>query len=77
MSYQMVERTEDELKRLSKKSVKTIGTNIDGRAWGKSGNRENNKLKYPRNTINIKTVFNRSKGKVAYNDLVSIEKGVS
>ncbi len=53
----MVERTEDELKRLSKKSVKTIGTNIDGRAWGKSGNRENNKLKYPRNTINIKTVF--------------------
>ena len=60
----MVERNEAELKRLSKKSVKTVGTEVDGRAWGKSGNREDNKLKYPRNVIDIKTVFNRSKEKV-------------
>lgn len=63
---QMVERTEDELKRLSKKSVLTVGTDVDGRSWGKSGNREDNKFKYPKNVINIKTVFNRSKEKVAH-----------
>ena len=62
----MIKRTKDELKRLSKKSVKTSGTSIDGREWGKSGNRDDNKLKYPRNTINIKTVSNRSKEKVAH-----------
>ena len=63
---QMRERSEAELKRLSKKSVRTIGTEIDGRAWGESGNREDNKLKYPNNVIDIKTVFNRSKEKVAH-----------
>ena len=62
----MTERTEKELKKLSKESVKTCGTEIDGRAYGKSGNRYDNKLKYPRNTINIKTVFNRSKEKVKH-----------
>lgn len=63
---QMKKRSEAELKRLSKKSVKTVGTEIDGRAWGKSGNRDDNKLKYPNNVIDIKTVFNRSKEKVAH-----------
>lgn len=63
---QMTERTVDELKRLSKKSVKTIGTDIDNRKWGKSGNRNDNKLKYPRNVLNHKTVFNRSKEKTKH-----------
>ena len=62
----MIKRTDEELKRLSKKSVFTIGTEIDNRNWGKSGNRQDNKLKYPKNTIEIKTVFNRSKEKVAH-----------
>jgi len=61
---QMVERNEAELKRLSKKSVKTTGTDVDGRDWGRSGNREDNKLKHPKNVITIKTVHNRSKEKV-------------
>ena len=64
---QMIERTEVELKRLSKKSVYTVGTDIDGRKWGKSANRNDNKMKYPNNVIlDIKTVFNRSKEKVAH-----------
>lgn len=63
---QMRERTEAELKRLSKKSVYTCSTEIDNRKWGKSGNREDNKLKYPNNVLEIKTVFNRSKEKVAH-----------
>lgn len=65
-SPQMTERSEAELKRLSKKSVKTSGTDIDNRKWGRSGNRNDNKLKYPRNTLTHKTVFNRSKEKVAH-----------
>ena len=63
---QMIERTEEELKRLSKKSVYTIGTDIDGRKWGKSGNRNDNKLKYPKNILTHKTVFNRSKEKTPH-----------
>ena len=63
---QMVQRTEAELKRLSKESVYTCGTDVDNRKWGKSGNREDNKLKYPKNVLEIKTVFNRSKEKVAH-----------
>ena len=63
---QMIKRTEEELKRLSKKSVYTIGTEVDDRKWGKSGNRNDNKLKYPKNILNHKTVFNRSKEKVPH-----------
>lgn len=63
---QMIKRTEEELKRLSKKSVYTIGTEVDDRKWGKSGNRDDNKLKYPKNILNHKTVFNRSKEKVPH-----------
>lgn len=63
---QMIERTEEELKKLSKKSVYTIGTNIDYRKWGKSGNRNDNKLKYPKNILTHKTVFNRSKEKTPH-----------
>ena len=63
---QMIERTEEELKKLSKKSVYTIGTEVDDRKWGKSGNRNDNKLKYPKNILNHKTVFNRSKEKVPH-----------
>lgn len=63
---QMIKRTEEELKKLSKKSVYTIGTKVDDRKWGKSGNRNDNKLKYPKNILNHKTVFNRSKEKTPH-----------
>ena len=63
---QMIKRTEEELKRLSKKSVYTIGTEVDDRKWGKSGNRDDNKLKYPKNILIYKTVFNRSKEKTPH-----------
>jgi DNA modification methylase len=70
---QMKERTEAELKRLSKKSVYTCSTEIDNRKWGKSGNRDDNKLKYPNNVLEIKTVFNRSKEKVAHSTQKPVE----
>ena len=63
---QMIERTEEELKKLSKKSIYTIETNIDYRKWGKSDNRNDNKLKYPKNILTHKTVFNRSKEKTPH-----------
>ena len=62
----MTERTEAELKRLSKKSINTNCTSIDGRGYNKTGNRSDNKLKYPKNILNQKTVFNRSKEKVSH-----------
>jgi len=63
---QMVERTEKELKRLSKESVFTCSTDIDNRKWGKSGNRTDNKMKYPNNVLQIKTVFNRDRDKTIH-----------
>lgn len=62
----MTERTEAELKRLSKKSVLTVGSDASGAAYGYSGNREDNKLKYPNNILNFKSVFNRSKEKTPH-----------
>tara|TARA_R110000851_G_scaffold261319_1_gene413789 strand:+ start:82 stop:822 length:741 start_codon:yes stop_codon:yes gene_type:complete len=62
----MIERTEKELKRLSKKSVLTSSSDNYNKHWSKTANREDNKMKYPNNIINIKTVFNRSKEKVAH-----------
>jgi len=62
----MVNRTDKELKRLSQKSVFTSKSDNYADRWGKTGNRQNNKMKYPTNIINIKTVFNRSKEKVAH-----------
>jgi site-specific DNA-methyltransferase (adenine-specific) len=63
---QMTERTEDELKRLSKKSVYTRNTETDGRQWTKTANRNDNKLKYPINILTHNTVFNRSKEKTPH-----------
>ena len=63
---QMIERTEEELKQLSKQSVYTSGSQTDGREWAKTANRHDNKFKYPRNSLNHKTVFNRSKEKVPH-----------
>ena len=65
---QMVERTEDELKRLSYKSNTRVSkNNIYGDIKSTDGNRFDHKLKYPRNTItDIKCVFNRSREKVAH-----------
>ena len=63
---QMIKRTEEELKRLSKKSVYTSGSETDGRKWAKTGNRNDNKFKYPKNILNHKTVFNRSEEKVPH-----------
>jgi site-specific DNA-methyltransferase (adenine-specific) len=60
----MTERTEEELKRFSKKSVYTTCTEIDNRKWNKTPNREDQKLKYPNNVLTFKTVFNRSKEKL-------------
>lgn len=62
---QMTERTPEELKRLSKKSVTT--TKSEHRSCkGKSGNRFDNKLKFPKTIININAVMNRSKEKVSH-----------
>ena len=63
---QMVKRTEEELKQLSKKSVYTSGSETDGRKWAKTANRNDSKFKYPKNILNHKTVFNRGKEKVAH-----------
>jgi len=62
---QMTERNENELKRLSHKSV--ITTKSEHRAVkGISGNRYDNKLKYPNSIININAVMNNSPEKVAH-----------
>ena len=62
----MTERIHKEIKRLSKKSVLTSSSNNYNKYLGKTANREDNKMKYPNNIIDIKTVFNRSKEKVAH-----------
>ena len=59
---QMIERTEKELKRLSKKSVKTKGTEFQEKG-GYSVNRYDNLYKSPIDVLNFNTVFNRSKDK--------------
>jgi len=62
---QMTERDEKELKRLSHKSVVT--TKSEHRAVkGISGNRYDNKLKYPNSIINIPAVMNNSPEKVSH-----------
>lgn len=63
---QMIERTEQELKRFSKKSVITTGTEIDNRKFSYTRDRENGKFKYPNNVLQHKTVFNRSREKTAH-----------
>ena len=65
---QMVERTEDELKRLNYKSnTRVSNNNIYGDIKSTDRNRFDHKLKYPKNTItDIKCVFNRSREKVAH-----------
>lgn len=63
----MIDRSEDELKRLSKKSVKTSKTDLySGLKYGKTANRNENKKKYPTNILEFKTVFNRSKEKTKH-----------
>lgn len=62
----MIERTEDELKRLSKESVITSSSQINSMSYGKTANRSDNKLKYPVNVLRFKTVFNRSKEKTIH-----------
>jgi DNA modification methylase len=63
---QMVERTKKELKRLSKKSVTTTSSDQTPSMIGKSGNRTDNKYKYPNSIINITGVMNRSNEKVKH-----------
>jgi len=65
---QMVERTQNELKRLSHKSIEGVSVDtIYGDINRKSLNRYENKTKYPTNVItNIKCVFNRSSEKVKH-----------
>ena len=63
---QMVERTEKELKRLSKKSVTTTVSDQIPYMVGKTLNRTTNKYKYPNSIINITGVMNRSKEKVKH-----------
>lgn len=62
---QMVERSEKELKRLSKESVKTQGTEIQA-FGGKSSNRSDNKFKMPNSQLFFNCVFNRSKEKTKH-----------
>lgn len=62
---QKIKRTEEELKRLSKKSVKTNGTDIQ-KFGGMTANRYDNLYKMPSNVIEFDTVFNRSKEKTPH-----------
>jgi len=59
---QMIERTKKELKRLSKKSVKTGGTEFQ-KAGGYTSNRYDNLYKSPIDVLRFNAVFNRSKDK--------------
>lgn len=64
---QMIKRTDEELKRLSKKSVKTSTTKNYGyieTTW--SRNRTDNKYKHPNTIINIIGIMNRSNEKVLH-----------
>ena len=63
---QMIERTEKELKRLSKKSVTTTTSDQTPSMIGRSSNRNDNKYKYPNTIINITGVMNRSNEKVGH-----------
>jgi len=68
---QMTERDEAELKRLSHKSVVT--TKSEHRAVkGISGNRYDNKLKYPNSIINIPAVMNNSPEKLPHSTQKSL-----
>lgn len=62
---QKIKRTEEELKRLSKKSVKTSGTDIQAYG-GMTLNRYENLYKMPSNVIEFDAVFNRSKEKTPH-----------
>lgn len=62
----MTQRTDEELKRFSKKSVNSTSTEIDGRAYSYTRDRENGKLKYPNNILIYDCVFNRSKIKTKH-----------
>ena len=62
---QKIKRTEEELKRLSKKSVKTSGTDIQTYG-GMTLNRYENLYKMPSNVIEFDAVFNRSKEKTPH-----------
>lgn len=70
---QMIERTEEELKRLSKKSTYTSSSEIYNNHWTNTRNRNDNKLKYPNNVLEIKTVFNRSKEKLPHPNQKPVE----
>ena len=59
---QMIKRTEKELNRLSKKSVKTKGTEFQKKG-GYTANRHENLYKSPIDVLEFNTVFNRSKDK--------------
>jgi len=62
---QMIERTEKELKRFAYKSKET--TKSEHRSCkGKTGNRFENKIKYPSTVININGIVNSSKEKVKH-----------
>jgi site-specific DNA-methyltransferase (adenine-specific) len=62
----MTERTESEIKQLSKKSVYTSSYEGYNEHWAKTANRDDNKYKYPTNVLEFKTVFNRSKEKLPH-----------
>ena len=62
---QKIKRTENELKRLSKKSVKTSGTDFQ-KIGGMTGNRYDSLYKMPTNVLEFDTVFNRSKEKTSH-----------
>ena len=57
---QMTERTADEIKRLSKESVLTIGTSVYGTKYNRSRNRNENRFKYPSTVIRINALQNQS-----------------
>ena len=59
-------RSEEELQRLSKKSVKTVTSDNWGMQYGMTANRADNKLKNPTNVLEFKSVANQGKEKVPH-----------
>jgi len=59
-------RSDSELKQLSKRSVNTVGSEITGGAFGRSGNREDNAESFPVDALFYDNVFNRALDKTAH-----------
>jgi len=63
---QMRRRSASEIKQLSKRSVKTVGSEITGGTFGKSVNRDDNTESFPVDALFYDNVFNRALDKTPH-----------